>query len=97
MPVGQLCSVLSYEEYLGWRAFFGRYPVGWREDYRAGVLASITAQTGMNRSKVDMTKLFPSLAMMEEGRKERANAMDSLKRSFLGHLIRQSEGGASFV
>ncbi len=41
MPVHQLTSEMSYEEFLGWLNYFERRPLGWREDDRTVKLLQV--------------------------------------------------------
>lgn len=55
IPLYRLVEEMPYEELLGWYAFLKKRPLGWREDYRAGVVASAFG------GKMPLTKMFPSL------------------------------------
>lgn len=41
MPVHQLTSEMTYEEFLGWLNYFERRPLGWREDDRTVKLLQV--------------------------------------------------------
>lgn len=70
--------------------FFNRRPEGWREDYRIGVLAR---QMTFGKPP-DITKIFPSLAVLAREDGKARNSMDGFKNSGLADLLRNARGGA---
>lgn len=61
MSVVELMS-LPYPELHGWIDYYSRYPIGWREDYRAYIIAASLAGS----DKVKPEDLFQSLAKMKK-------------------------------
>lgn len=55
IPVYKLVAEMPHEELLGWYSFLQKRPLGWREDYRAGIIASSFG------AKVPLAQMFPSL------------------------------------
>jgi hypothetical protein len=54
---------MSSKEYMGWIEYFRLRPYGWRDDYRASLLAQTTYQ-GTKPLKIN--QLFPSLAILQK-------------------------------
>ena len=74
MPVYKLLEEMTYEELLGWYAYFKKRPVGWREDHRTsiGILS-----TGAD---IDPKEVFPTLKVIFAV-EETTEAISSLKNS----------------
>ncbi len=91
MTVSDLVNKLTVEEFMGWVDFFNRRPPGWRDDYRAGVLIQ-----GMSLNKPpDITKIFPSLKVLEKEHSRNATPMRNFKDSALASFIMSAKGGAA--
>lgn len=64
---------------MGWIEYFKQRPYGWREDYRASLIAQTTYQ-GTKPLKVN--QLFPSLALLEASQ----NKQDPNKEAAIAFL-----------
>lgn len=68
-PVYKIMEEMPYEELVTWSVYFGRRPIGWREDLRTAYL--MRAQ-GVKESP---EKIFPSLSRLSDT----SETKDSLK------------------
>jgi hypothetical protein len=90
MPVYRVLDELTYEELLGWYAYFQKRPPGWREDDRAAKM--IQAQG----AKMKPWEIFPSLKAIYhpaggDGRND--NGLSSLRGSLMFHKMLSAKGG----
>jgi hypothetical protein len=60
LPVYIIMDEMSYEEFLGWIAYFDKQPPGWQEDYRTSlIMRSFGAE-------IKPEDVFPSLRHIQE-------------------------------
>jgi len=75
---------MTYEEFVGWLAFFDKRPVGWREDLRSFYIM----QAFGGDAKTKPYDIFPSLKPIFVEEKASSKLIKSLKKSpFLGKMI----------
>ena len=88
MPIYKILEEMPYEELKGWGEYFGKYPVGWREDRRAYI---ISCSMG---AKLDIATTFPTLQAVEKAQRSSETLLSkSLKASPWMHLLASSQGG----
>jgi len=81
---------MTYEEFLGWQAYFDLRPVDWRDDNR---FMKILQSLGVKESG---DAIFSSLASLKKGEKERATRNEmvaSLKASVMFRHLMGAVGG----
>lgn len=86
---------MTYEEYLGWIEYYERFPFGWADDQRAGVIAS-TVVSAFAGKQMDPGEFFPVLKHMAEERKRRETTWDKLKTSKFFALMQNAQGGVKW-
>lgn len=86
MPVYKMMNEMPYEEFLKWNDFFGKRPIGWREDLRAYY---ILRANGVEKKGPE---IFPSLIPIF-GDSSKSNAISSLKGSYLFNKMMGAKGG----
>jgi len=91
MSVSEVMS-LPYPELNGWIDYFSRYPVGWREDYRAYTIVASFAGS----DKVKPEDVFESLKTLKkhQTKKEEEQSGQKAAISFLerfGGLIKKDQ------
>ena len=88
MPVYKLLEEMPYTELKGWGTYFKKYPVGWREDRRAAVIAQSMG------AKFDTNFVFSTLAVIEATNSNNVALLgESLKKSPWMALIESAKGG----
>jgi hypothetical protein len=89
MSVHQLVTELSYEEFLGWMAYFELRPFQWREDDRASKLMQAWGV------KEKPWRIFPSLDAVYNRRPRNDDGTDisSLKGSLFLQKMSEAKGG----
>lgn len=70
LPLYELLSRMSFQEYCLWLEFFSERPIGWREDDRAVKQMFATG----NMKNITAESIFSSLATMAAKRKETLSA-----------------------
>jgi hypothetical protein len=90
MPVYKLVTEMPYDEYVKWHLYFGKRPVGWREDDRAMKLMQAQG------TKAAPGQVFHSLGVIaaeSEKRRNEGNPLDSLRTSALFSRMLGAVGG----
>jgi hypothetical protein len=89
MPVYRVIDELTYEEMLGWYAYFKVRPPGWREDDRT---AKLLQAAGV---KAKAWELFPSLKAIYKGPEPSVEGSNvtGLTGSFLYQQMLSAKGG----
>jgi len=85
IPVYVLMEEMTYEEFLGWCAYFKKKPFGWQEDQRAFYLMT---SFGV---KVKPENVFPSLKQMKESHEK--DTEKGLSKSVLFQHMLKAVGG----
>lgn len=83
IPLYKMLEEMPYIELLGWQSYLKRRPYGWREDYRAAVIASAQG------AKLKTDEIFPSLVAIRERPADKLN----IQNSVFGRLVQSSVGG----
>jgi len=83
-----MMSEMTYEEYLGWYAYFEQRPPGWREDDRTHKLMQVQGL------KEPGYKVFPSLVPIQRPEKpEGSFDVAGFKGSSLFQKMQRAKGG----
>ena len=69
---------------MGWIDYFKQRPQGWKDDHRAAILAQTTYQ---GKTKLNVNKLFPSLAMIEQNLKSEQGKILTKNDPFIQKFI----------
>ena len=86
-----LCGI-SYEDFLLWTQYFSYRPIGWREDFRAGMIMKAFGV------KEKLAGLFPTIAAIERANNIPQDDPDGtdfkgLKGSYLFRQLQMAVGG----
>jgi hypothetical protein len=86
LPYDYVANEMSYEEFVGWEAYFEKRPIGWREDLRT----FYNMKSNGLESKPDT--IFPSLAVIMNNT-PKSTPVSSLKSSALFGKLCNAVGG----
>lgn len=89
MPVYILMEEMPYTELLKWSDFFSKQPYGWREDYRAGIIAK---SMGM---KEDIENIFPTIRMVKSASESAQKPDQAIPKGVMLSLMKRAKGAAS--
>lgn len=76
---------MPYTELLKWIEFFRRQPYGWREDYRAGVIAKSMGYKG------SIEELFPSVKQLKASEEESQVPDKAVPKGLMYDLMMKSK------
>jgi hypothetical protein len=95
MPVHQLTSEMTYEEFLGWLNYFERRPLGWREDDRTVKLLQVQ---GVKEKPWALFRSLDAIYNPPSSNKGEGNFdANNFKRSGFFQKLASASGGESIL